>query len=63
MVRIICLHVDRQRGRNPIGIDEMRSEALRFEEDLMPVAVAEAMDLVLDRRAIARSPAFDRTGK
>ena len=41
----------------------MRSEALRFEEDLMPVAVAEAMDLVLDRGAIARSPAFDRTGK
>ena len=41
----------------------MIRQAFRFEEHLMPVAIAEAMDLVLDRGAIARPRRLDRAGK
>ena len=53
------LHLFRQRGRNAVGIDRRVVESFRLQKDLMSVAVAEADDLVLDRRAIARSGALD----
>ena len=53
------LHVLRQRGRNAVRVDGGVVEAFRLKEDLMAVALAEAHDLVLDRRAIARAAALD----
>ena len=53
------LHILRQRGRDAVRIDGVVVEAFRLEEDLMPVALAEPHDLVLDRRAIARTAAGD----
>ena len=37
-------------------------EAFGFKKDLVTLAVAELDDLVLDRRAVTRADAFDRTG-
>ena len=59
----VALNVGRQRGRNAVGIDERIVEPLGLEEDLVAVAVGEALHLVLDRRAIARPPALDRAGE
>ena len=56
------LHVLRQRGRDAVRIDRVVVEPFRLEEDLVPVALAEAHDLVLDRRAIARAAALDLAG-
>ena len=53
------LHVERQRGRDPVRIDLVRVEALGLEIDLVAVALREAHDLVLDRRAVARADALD----
>src|SRR5205823_2490324 len=44
-----------ERGRDAVGIDGGIVEPFRLEEDLVAVALAEAHDLVLDRRAIARA--------
>ncbi|MGC0321911.1 hypothetical protein ABIG06_002540 [Bradyrhizobium sp. USDA 326] len=52
----------RQRGRDAIGIDRRIVEPFRLQKDLMTVAVAEADDLVLDRRAITRPGALDLAG-
>src|SRR3546814_4512905 len=41
----------------------MRVEPLGLEKHLMPVPVGEAVDLVLDRRAIARTRRADRAGE
>ena len=46
----------------PFGIDRGVVEPFRLEENLVPVALAEAHDLVLDRGAIARPPAGDLAG-
>ena len=51
----VFLHVDRQRGADPVGIDQRRIQPLRLKKDLVPVAIAKAVDLVLDRGAIART--------
>ena len=48
------LHIDRQRGADTVGVDEMRIQPLGLEEHLMPLAITETMDLVFDRRAVAR---------
>ena len=56
------LHLLRQRGRDAVRIDRRIVEPLGLEKDLVPVALAEAHDLVLDRRAIARSAALDLPG-
>ena len=48
----------RQRGRDAVRIDRGIVEPFRLQEDLVPVAVAEADDLVLDRGAIARPACF-----
>ena len=53
------LHVLGQRGRDAVGIDRGVVETLRLKENLVPVALAEADDLVLDRRAITRAAALD----
>src|SRR3546814_5815915 len=42
------LRIGGQRGRNAIGVDDMIVRALRLQKDLVPVAVAEADDLVFD---------------
>src|ERR1044072_7841358 len=52
----------RKRGGNAVGIDRRIVEAFRLQEDLVTIAVAEADDLVLDRRTIARAGAFDLAG-
>ncbi len=57
-----ALHLFRQRGGDAVRIDGGVVEAFRLEEDLMPVALAEADDLVLDRGAIARTAARDLAG-
>ena len=56
------LDLFRQRGRDAVGIDGAVVEPFRLQEDLMPVAIAEPDDLVLDRRAIARAAALDLAG-
>src|SRR6476469_9456445 len=53
------LGIDGQRGRNAVGVNQMRIEALGLEKDLMAIAVAEAANLVLDGRAIARADALN----
>jgi hypothetical protein len=53
------LHVERQRRRHAVRIDLVRREPLGLEEHLVRVAMREAHDLVLDRRAVARPDAFD----
>jgi hypothetical protein len=54
------LHIGGKRSRDAVRIDEEVVEPLRFEKYLMPVAVGKAVDLVLDRRAIARARCADR---
>ena len=49
------LHIFRQRCRDAVRIDRRVVETFRLEKNLMPVALAEAHDLVFDRRAIART--------
>src|SRR5690606_5821310 len=55
------LHIEGQTGRDADRIDLARREPFRLDEDLMRGRVGEAMYLVLDRRAITRPDAFDRT--
>ena len=50
------LHVCRKRSRYAVGIDQGIIQPLRLEENLMGVAIGEALHLVLDRGTIARSP-------
>ena len=57
------LHVGRQRGADAVGIDQLRVQPLRLEKYLVPVTVGKAVDLVLDRRAIARTRGIDRAGE
>ena len=57
-----ALDVLRQRGRNAVRIDRVIVEPFRLQENLVAVALAEADDLVLDRRAIARAAARDLAG-
>ena len=57
------LRLPRERRRNAVGIDDSVVETLGFEEDLMPVAIAETNNLVLDRRTVTRPPTRDRTTK
>ena len=53
------LHVARQRGRDAVRVDRVVVQPLGLEEDLVPLALGEAHDLVLDRRAVARPDAGD----
>ena len=56
------LHVERQAGGDAVGIDLVRVQPFRLEEDLVAVLVGEAHHLVLDGRAVARPDAFDDAG-
>ena len=42
------LHLFRQRGRDAVGVDGRVVETFGLQKDLMPVAVAEPNNLVLD---------------
>ena len=53
------LDVVRQRGRNAVRVDLVRVQTFRLDEHLMRGLLGEAVDLVLDARAIARPGAFD----
>ena len=53
------LDVEGQAGGDTVRVDLVRGQAFRFEEDVVLVLVGEAVDLVFDRRAIARADAFD----
>src|SRR3954464_5574631 len=57
------LDVERQAGRDAVRVKLARGKALRLQEDLMAGLAGEAVDLVLDRRAIARTYPLDDTGK
>jgi len=56
------LNVEGQAGRHAVRVDFVRRQAFRFEEDVVAVLVGEAVDLVLDRRAVARPDTFDDAG-
>ncbi len=55
------LHVERQRRRDAVRIDLERRQPFGLDENLVARAIGEPHDLVLDRRAVARSNAFDGT--
>ena len=57
------LDIDRKRGGDSVGVDEIGVQPLWFEEDLVPLSIAEPVNLVLDRRAIARPCGIDRSGE
>ena len=57
------LDIGGERCAHPVRIDQVGAQTFRLEEHLVPVAVAEAVDLVLDRRTIARPWPLDLTGK
>ncbi len=56
------LHVVGQAGADAVAVVLERVAAFRLEEDLVPLLVGEAHDLVLDRRAVARPAALDLAG-
>jgi len=47
------LHIGGERGRDAVQVDLVGKERLGLEEHVVRVAVGEAHDLVLDRRAVA----------
>ena len=55
------LHLRRKGGGEPVHIQLVRLQPLRFEKDLVPQRLGEADDLVLDRRTVARTPPRDFT--
>ncbi len=57
------LDIEGQAGGYALRIDLVGVEALRLDEDLVAVLAGETMDLVFDRRAVARSDAFDDAGE
>ena len=59
-VQEILLHSDRKRRADTVRIDKMRVEPFWFQEYLVPIAIPEPVDLVLDRRAISRPFRVDR---
>ncbi len=57
------LDVLRERRREPVDVDLVGRPALGLEEQLVPVAVGEPVDLVLDGRAVARALALNAPGE
>ena len=53
------LDVGRQARAEPVDVDAADVRLFRFQEQLVSVAVAKAVDLVLDARAVARTLAVD----
>ena len=56
------LHVEGKRGRDPVRVDLVRRQAFRLEEDVVAVLAGKAVDLVFDRRAVARPDTLDDAG-
>src|SRR4051812_7961843 len=56
------LDIERQTGREAVRIDFDGIEPFRLKENLVPLLVGEADDLILDRRAITRPAALDNAG-
>ena len=54
------LHIDGKRRADTVRIDQVGVEPFGFEENLVAITIREAMDLVLDRRTIARPLRVDR---
>src|SRR5206468_9426068 len=54
------LHRDGQGSGQPVHVQLVRVEPLRFEEHLVPLGIGELHDLVFDRGTIARAPSADR---
>src|SRR5688572_5974905 len=57
------LHVERQAGGNPVGIDLVAAQSLGLKKDLVAFLTGEAMNLVFDGWAIARADALNDAGK
>ena len=57
------LHVVGQAGRNSVGVDLVRGEPFGLHENLMRALIGEAVDLVLDRRAVAWADPLDLPGE
>src|SRR3954468_18635510 len=57
------LNIEWQAGRDSVGIDLRRAQPLRLKEDLVRSLAAEAVNLVLDGRAITRPYPLDDAGK
>jgi hypothetical protein len=57
------LNVFGQRCADPVRIDQMGAQTFRLEKHLMAFAITEAVDLVFDRRAIARPLPSDRSAE
>src|SRR4249919_768309 len=53
------LDVQGQTRRKAVWIDLHRVQTFRFEKNLVPILVCEAMDLIFDRGAIPRTVALD----
>ena len=53
------LHIHRQAGRQAVDVNFFRAATFGLQEDVMPTAIGKAHDLVLDRRAIARTNRSD----
>src|SRR6185503_1243383 len=51
----IRLHLARQAHRETVDVDLPRVDAFGLEEDLVPLFIRKADDLVLERRTIARA--------
>ena len=57
------LHVERQAGGDAVRVDLAGVEAFGLEKDLVARLSGEAVNLVLDRRAVPRSDALDDAGE
>ena len=53
------LDVERQAGRDAVRIELVRAQTLGLEENLVRSPVGETVDLVFDRRTVARTHSFD----
>src|SRR6266446_1574972 len=58
----IELHLEWQRGREAVDINFIRGDALRFQENLVPLLFWKLHDLVLDGWAVTRTDSLDNPG-
>src|SRR3982750_3088352 len=59
----IDLGIEGQAGRNAVRIEFVGCQSLGLDKDLMARLAGEAMNLVFDRRTVARSNALDNAGE
>ena len=58
-VQHVELHILRQAGRQTLDIHLVRAQPARLDEQLVPGLIRKAVDLRLDRRAVARADGLD----